>query len=894
MNPLPSASIDPNQGFGIGQTSENAHECLESCIETARNQNCFYDSDRQSAEEFMASLADYRLAKQELLCTATWLVSLLPRGGPDWAVHSGFKRWCQGLDGSSSDVTLEGVGLLGKCKRTLFALCLALEADNRTSTVAAACLELREAFREGEVQSDSLTRAASAALLAVRAQDGTSRPVATPALQSRPAAPKRGTGDIPEDCFTGLVPTKSGTESFDAFLARNRGDAVGQLASALDVLECKALDAGVVPDEAARALAPCRASASAMASQGPSGTDDEVLSLGLKLYALDQLFSRLDSPHGDPLTKRDAVARLMSEWASSSSSSYAQVGALFQTLRELDMRLAGSDPLSCSFLDERARLMTEVLAQVVEGMDDERDVFRGSRDHFIAAAHEQLRYLLGLPPSAPISDRAELDATTLTRVFFKTMPAWRDGAVIARMADRQLRNVIPAVEARVQAQLEAARLAERQRGNVIPAVEAPLQVRWEAIDVDAAQGALAELSSLASAGDRQWSLPMKVESFCHVNSRREARLHRDSNPTGLYWASLLRERGLVWASVDRIASWEEREHPTLAARGSVCHVQGALCGVRSGGNWYTIGPWAADQFAPKFMSDRLRRVVIDAIEAAQPDASHRLSQWRISADGAITVVEPTPSLASATPAVTASPTQASLAAVAEAASVEARGATASSSPAIDAEPPAFEADAFLVRLLSVVEQLRDHVVDAGLREGGLDSLLKRVDGQRPNGTDHDEIGMLHLLGIDGLNRICDALDRIVPGELSAKGPLDYLLEFLKGPNSTMGILNVALQLSPRLWGQEDARRMHNARKNFLQHELERRALALPVDQRHAAVSGARATVRQLLGWEPFAFLSTTQWKEAARLVDLSAPGLFALHQAAEAAALRKIQARRAQ
>lgn len=868
VNPILSTSIDPTQGLGIEQTSENAGESLARCIETARNQTCFYDSDRQAPEDFLASPANCRLAKQELCCTTTWLVSLLPTSGPDEAARSGFKRWCDEVDRSSSAVTSERVEFLGKCKRNLLALCLALEADARPSTVAAACRELREAFRGGEVQCDSMMRAAGAAMLAVRAQDAPLRPVATPVLRSRSAAPTRGLGDIPEDRFTGLGRRKAGTESFDAFLARDGGAAIGQLISALDVLERKAVDAGVAPDLAARALAPSLASASAMASQGASGTDDEVLSLGLKLYALDQLFSRLDSTHGDPSTKRAAVARLMIEWASSASSSYAQVGAVFQTLRDLDLRLAGSDPLSCSFLGERTRLMTEALAQAVEGMDDEREEFRGRRDHFIAAAHEQLRYLLGLPPSAPVSDRAELDATTLTRVIFKAMPAWRDGAVLARLADRQVKGVIRDVERH-------------------------LHSRWEALDVDAALDAFAVLSSLASAEDEQWSLPMRVESFCHLPERGEDRLHRDPNPTGLYWTLLLRQRGLVRASFDSLGSWAEGAHPTLAAPGSVFHVQGALCGLGSEGNWYTIGPWVADQFAERFISDRLRRVVIDAVEAVEPGASRRLSRWTIGADGAIAVAGPTPSLVSATPAIpatpaaTASPTRASVAAAAEAASVEARGATASSSP------PAFEADAFLARLLSVVERLRDHVGDAGLPEDGLDSLLARAAGQHPGGGERDEIGMLHLLGIDGLTRICDALDRIAPGEPSAGGPLRYLLDFLKGPSSTMGILNVALQLSANLWGQKDAQKMHNARKDYLRHELSQRALALPEQERRAAVSGAGATVRQLLGWDAFGFLSPQQRAEAARLVDLSAPGLFALHQAAEAAARQKIEARRA-
>lgn len=871
VNPILSTSINLTQGLGIERTSENVGESLARCIETARNQTCFYDSDRQAPEDFLASPANCRLAKQELFCTTTWLVSLLPTSGPDAAARSGFKHWCDELDRSSSAVTSEGMEFLGKCKRNLLALCLALEADARPSTVAAACRELREAFRGGDVQCVSMMRAAGAAMLAVRAQDAPLRPGATPALPSRSAAPTRGLGDIPEDRFTGLVRRKAGTESFDAFLARDGGAAIGQLISALDVLERKAVDAGVAPDLAARALAPSRASASAMASQGPSGTDDEVLSLGLKLYALDQLFSRLYSTHGDPSTKRAAVARLMIEWASSASSSYAQVGAVFQTLRDLDLRLAGSDPLSCSFLGERTRLMTEALAQVVEGMDDERDVFRGRRDHFIAAAHEQLRYLLGLPPSAPVSDHAELDATTLTRVIFKAMPAWRDGAVLARLADRQVKGVIRDVERH-------------------------LHSRWEALDVDAALDAFAVLSSLASAEDEQWSLPMRVESFCHLPERGEDRLHRDPNPTGLHWTLLLRQRGLVRASFDSLGSWAEGAHPTLAGPGSVFHVQGALCGLGSEGNWYTIGPWVADQFAERFTSDRLRRVVIDAIEAVEPGASHRLSRWTIGADGAIAVAGPTPSPASATPATpaaTASPTRASVAAeaaaaaAAAAASVEARGATASSSP------PPFAADAFLARLLSVVERLRDHVVDAGLPEDGLDSLLARVAGQHPSGGERDEIGMLHLLGVDGLNRICDALDRIAPGEPLAGGPLRYLLDFLKGPSSTMGILNVALQLSPSLWGRKDAQKRHNARKDFLRHELSQRALALPEEDRRMAVSGAEAAVRQLLGWETFSPPSPQQQAEAARLVDLSAPGLFALHQAAEAAARQKIEARRA-
>lgn len=869
MKPFLSTSIDPNQGLGIDRTSENARESLAWCIETARNQDCFYDSARQGPEDFMASLAHCRLAQQELFCTTSWLVSLLPASASDATVRSGFKRWRDELGRSSSDVTSEGVRVLGQCKRDLLALCLALEADARPSTVAAACRELREAFRMAEIQCGSMTRSVAAALGAVRAQDAPLRPVATPVLQARSAAPKRSIGDVPEDRFTGLAPRKRDTESFDTFLARNRGAAIGQLTNALDVLARKAKDAGVEEDFAARALAPCRASASAMASQGASGTDDEVLSLGLKLYALDQLFSRLDSPHGDPSTKQAAVARLMVGWASSSLSSRAQVAVLFQTLRDLDKRLAGSDPLSCAFLGERARLMADALAQVVAGLDDEGDAYRGRTD-LIAAAHEQLSQLLGLPQSAPISDRAELDATTLTRVFFGAMPAWRDGAVIARLADRQMRVVIRAVEDRLRA-------------------------RWEALDVNAALGALAELSSLASGHDRGWRLPMMDSAFCHAPGKGEMRLHRDANPLGLHWTNLLRLGGLAHAAMDRIGSWPDGVHPALPGPGAVFHVQGALCAINVGGRWRTLGPWVADQMATSFTTDRLRRVVIEAVEAAEPGASHRLSRWTIGADGAIALAGPTRSLAKlppvapATPAATASPTRASVAAAAaaEAASVDARGATASSSP------PAFEADAFLARLLSVVERLRDHVVDAGRPEAGLNSLLARVAGQHPNGGEDDEVGMLHLLGVDGLNRICDALDRIAPGEPSMDWPLHYLLDFLKGPSSTMGILNVALQLSPILWGQKDAKKMHDARKDFLRHELSQRALALPEQERRAAVSGAGATVRQLLGWEVFSLLSPQQRAEAARLVDLSAPGLFALHQAAEAAARQKIEARRA-
>lgn len=186
-------SIDTSLVSGIGQATDESRDLLASCIATARNQRCFYDAARQSSDAFRSSTEEFNLARLELFCTFQWLKVLLPEEGPDAPVRSGVKRWGCELAGLPLAMTSENARLFGDGKRDLLALCLALEADPRASTVAAACRELRPAFCAGRPLGESPAAAIGHALAAVLAEGPAMRPAAR-ALGAAPPvlnAPKR-------------------------------------------------------------------------------------------------------------------------------------------------------------------------------------------------------------------------------------------------------------------------------------------------------------------------------------------------------------------------------------------------------------------------------------------------------------------------------------------------------------------------------------------------------------------------------------------------------------------------------------------------------------------------------------------------------------------------------
>lgn len=195
-------SIDTSLPSAIGQASDESRAVLAACIETARNQRCFYDAARQSPEDFRASLAHYNLARYELFSTLQWLKEMLPEDGPDAPVRRGLKQRGGEFAGLPMGMTAQSARLFGDGKRDLLALCLALEADPRASTVAAACRELRPAFCASDAWRDSPAPAIAAALAAVRAQDGsvsTARPIpaAIPVRAAPPVARSEDVGHPP-------------------------------------------------------------------------------------------------------------------------------------------------------------------------------------------------------------------------------------------------------------------------------------------------------------------------------------------------------------------------------------------------------------------------------------------------------------------------------------------------------------------------------------------------------------------------------------------------------------------------------------------------------------------------------------------------------------------------
>ncbi len=438
--------------------------------------------------------------------------------------------------------------------------------------------------------------------------------------------PQRMDGDLQTDvrvCFTGRGRKGPGAstdrETFDQFMADRGSEAVRETARKLAALDAAAclpqLDANLV----ARALRGPLNVVSLLQAGKRGSLEDEIHVLGLGQCLLDRLLSQLSHRTCDAAVTRTVMTQLFQQLAGSAEGHPPAVGAAFVTalaeaLNLLAECLAGSDPLCQAFIATRQRLAEAALVEdTASWADDEPRPHQRSRQ--LSAIRSQMRELLALPEVAGPGPASRVDAETVTRTIFSAMPHWRDGAVVARLARDQVRAVVAEVEA--------------STGS-----------RWEELSLDSAQLAIASLSS--SAGPRQWPWVLPLWIFCLWTARvgGEGILHRDHNPMGLLFLEELRRKGLSFsecAAPVTIKNLPDGRHLGLPGGPiRLWQAQGALCAMdvlTEGGRLaLPVDPWIVNQYAageaPR-ASDRLKQVVIEAIDTVTPGRSRELDTfWR--------------------------------------------------------------------------------------------------------------------------------------------------------------------------------------------------------------------------------------------------------------------------
>ena len=138
------ASPDPAGSFPW--SSDKAARRAAPWIRSAKAQTHFADAPGLSAREFQLS-PGFPKAQEELRHSFLWLKSLLSGTSRDVAVvRDAVGAMARPLSQHADPLTRDEFDLYGQGKHDLLALCEALERDQRPSTVAAACRELRLAF----------------------------------------------------------------------------------------------------------------------------------------------------------------------------------------------------------------------------------------------------------------------------------------------------------------------------------------------------------------------------------------------------------------------------------------------------------------------------------------------------------------------------------------------------------------------------------------------------------------------------------------------------------------------------------------------------------------------------------------------------------------------------
>lgn len=115
-------------------------------IQFARQSRCFVDDLTLMPNQIQEWLDDSD-GRPALSCTLHWLQTLLPGKGEEAAVRRGLANLDRRLTDPGQQLTGDDLyTLYGSLKRSVKKLCQGLEADQRPSTIAAACRELNPVF----------------------------------------------------------------------------------------------------------------------------------------------------------------------------------------------------------------------------------------------------------------------------------------------------------------------------------------------------------------------------------------------------------------------------------------------------------------------------------------------------------------------------------------------------------------------------------------------------------------------------------------------------------------------------------------------------------------------------------------------------------------------------
>jgi hypothetical protein len=148
------------------ETDGPSDTAMARMIRTAKEQSCFADGQTLDT---IRQWPDFDKAREELFCSLIRLSSLLPGDGLVRTVREAVANAAPYLGGPDHPSTGERLDLYKSGKRALNVLCRKLDADQRPSTIAAACRELHPVF--GASSGSDLSLAFTNAMFAVMEEE---------------------------------------------------------------------------------------------------------------------------------------------------------------------------------------------------------------------------------------------------------------------------------------------------------------------------------------------------------------------------------------------------------------------------------------------------------------------------------------------------------------------------------------------------------------------------------------------------------------------------------------------------------------------------------------------------------------------------------------------------